>query len=288
LCAEVDSREATISPTLCAGRDSLPCETRRMDCVARDVNELDMVVGTSAVAGNPAVHAFLWTSAAGMRDLGTLGGTDSEAYAVSDDGRVVGRSMTPGDAASHGFVWTASGGTVDLVPLAGYTDSVAYLVNSSGAVVGSSYDRLSGTYRATMWTVTGAPPVGEFTFCATEGAVCAFTGAMEVRYGANGAFVFKTLTDGTACTNEVFGDPAPDTPKHYAIRTPPTPPPTEWTFCAPEGGVCAFTGTREVRYGANGAFSIKTFTNGTACTNEVFGDPAPDVAKSCSLPQTGP
>ena len=32
MCAEVDSREATIWPTLCAGRDSLPGEKRRMDC----------------------------------------------------------------------------------------------------------------------------------------------------------------------------------------------------------------------------------------------------------------
>jgi len=36
-----------------------------------------------------------------------------------------------------------------------------------------------------------------------------------------------------------------------------------------------------VRYGANGLFVVKTLTDGTACTNEVFGDPAPDVAKSC-------
>ena len=257
--------------------------------VARDVNELDMVVGASAVAsGNPAVHAFVWTSAAGMRDLGTLGGTESEAYAVSDTGLVVGRSLTTGDAASHGFAWTPNNGMVDLVPLAGYTDSVAYLVNSSGAVVGSSYDRVSGTYRATMWDVPAAPPIDEFTFCATEGDVCVFKGKVEVRYGANGSFVFKTLNNSTACTNKVFGDPAPDTPKECAIRTPPTPPPTEWTFCAPEGGVCAFTGKMEVRYGANGSFVVKTLNNGTACTNKVFGDPAPDVAKSCSLPQTGP
>ena len=33
---------------------------------------------------------------------------------------------------------------------------------------------------------------------------------------------------------------------------------------------------------------LKTLTDGTACTNQVFGDPAPDVAKSCSLPLTGP
>jgi hypothetical protein len=43
-----------------------------------------------------------------------------------------------------------------------------------------------------------------------------------------------------------------------------------------------------VRYGANGSFVVKTFTNGTACTNKVFGDPAPGVAKSCSLPLTVP
>jgi probable HAF family extracellular repeat protein len=260
--------------------------------VARDVNETDMVVGTSAVApGNPAVHAFLWTSAAGMRDLGTLGGTDSDAYAVSDTGIVVGRSSTPGDAASHAFVWTASSGMVDLVPLAGYTDSVAYLVNTTGAVVGSSYDRISGTYRATMWDASGAPPVGDWTFCATEGALCAFTGTMDVRYGANGSFVVKTLTDGTACTNEVFGDPAPDTPKQCATRAASTtPPPSDWTFCATEGALCAFTGTMEVRYGANGSFVVKTLTDGTACTNEVFGDPAPDTPKQCAIraPSTPP
>jgi len=66
------------------------------------------------------------------------------------------------------------------------------------------------------------------------------------------------------------------------------PPPKDWASCAPEGGVCAFTGTIDVRYGANGSFSVKTFSDGIACTNEVFGDPIPDVAKSCSLPLTGP
>jgi len=128
--------------------------------------------------------------------------------------------------------------------------------------------------------VPPAPPPTEWTFCASEGGVCAFSGTMEVRYGANGSFVYKTLTDGTPCTNAVFGDPIFGTVKQCAIRS--TAPP-EWTFCAPEGGVCAFTGTREVRYGANGSFVYKTLTDGTPCTNAVFGDPIFGVVKSCEL-----
>ena len=125
------------------------------------------------------------------------------------------------------------------------------------------------------------PRTTEWTFCANEGDTCAFTGPSAVRYGANGAFFFKTLTDGTACTNDAFGgDPIYGTVKQCAIPSPPQP---EWTFCAPENGVCAFTGTREVRYGANGSYVYQTRTDGTACTNEVFGDPIYGVVKSCDL-----
>ena len=77
------------------------------------------------------------------------------------------------------------------------------------------------------------------------------------------------------------GDPLFGTVKQCWM--PSTPPPTEWTFCAPEGGECAFTGTREVRYGANGSFVFKTLTDGTACTNIVFGDPIEGVVKGCEL-----
>jgi hypothetical protein len=119
-----------------------------------------------------------------------------------------------------------------------------------------------------------------WTFCAPEGGLCAFTGTMEVRYGANGSFVYRTLTAGTVCINSVFGDPAPGVAKQCAL---PTTAASAWTFCAPEGGVCAFTGTMEVRYGANGSFVYKTLTGGTACTNSVFGDPVSDVSKSCDI-----
>ena len=59
---------------------------------------------------------------------------------------------------------------------------------------------------------------------------------------------------------------------------------SEWTYCGPEGGSCAFTGTRHVRYGANGKFTLpRTFTDGVACNNSVFGDPVPYVVKQCQV-----
>jgi len=63
-----------------------------------------------------------------------------------------------------------------------------------------------------------------------------------------------------------------------------TPPSTgTWTVCANEGGTCSFAGTQQVRYGANGLYAYKTLTGGTPCTNAVFGDPAPNVAKQCAI-----
>lgn len=54
-----------------------------------------------------------------------------------------------------------------------------------------------------------------------------------------------------------------------------------WTQCANEGGSCAFDGTRQVRYGTASSFVTLSFADGTICTNQVFGDPAWGVAKSC-------
>ena len=121
----------------------------------------------------------------------------------------------------------------------------------------------------------------EWTFCATEGGVCSFTGTREVRYGANGIYVYATFSNGTACTNSVFTDPVPGQIKQCETR-----PISDWTVCAPEGGTCVFAGTMEVRYGANGAYFYKTLSNGTACTNSVFGDPAPNQIKQCATRPT--
>jgi parallel beta-helix repeat protein len=140
----------------------------------------------------------------------------------------------------------------------------------------------------------------EWTTCASEGGYCAFSGTQEVRYGANGYYVYKTLSGGTACTNSVFGDPILGTGKTCALRastSTSTSTAGTWTFCAVEGGYCplatvdgdpvAYSGTREMRYGANGSYIYKTVTGGPIpCSNSYFGDPAPGAAKVCELKAT--
>lgn len=65
----------------------------------------------------------------------------------------------------------------------------------------------------------------------------------------------------------------------------PTPTPT-WTTCASENGTCTFSGTAQVRYGANNSWVTKTATGSIACNNAVFGDPIGGVAKSCQYAAT--
>jgi len=56
-----------------------------------------------------------------------------------------------------------------------------------------------------------------------------------------------------------------------------------WHACSNEGTTCSFEGTRMVRYGANGQYAYKSATRSIACNSSVFGDPAPGVAKACSI-----
>jgi probable HAF family extracellular repeat protein len=77
-------------------------------------------------------------------DLGTLGGSTSEAYGLNDDGVVVGASAIAGNTASHAFVYS-NGSMHDLGVLSGGTNSAAYGVNSSGQIAGTS-DELIGTW----------------------------------------------------------------------------------------------------------------------------------------------
>ena len=57
---------------------------------------------------------------------------------------------------------------------------------------------------------------------------------------------------------------------------------TNWTYCAGENQRCDFSGSRDVRYGTDSSYVVFGMTNGAVCSNQVFGDPAPNAAKGCS------
>ncbi|MBC2736574.1 MAG: PEP-CTERM sorting domain-containing protein [Desulfobacteraceae bacterium] len=69
-------------------------------------------------------------------DLGTLGGSRSEATGINDTGQVVGFSRTE-DGKTHGFYYE-NGSMIDLGTLGG-NSSYAYDINNNNQIVGKSY-----------------------------------------------------------------------------------------------------------------------------------------------------
>jgi len=114
---------------------------------ALGINNSGQVVGVADTPTGP--HAFLWTSAASMKDLGILSGdSTSRANHISDHGDVVGASE--GLEGVRAFVWTSSGGMQPLSSLQGGAYSEAFGINNLGQVVGQSGSSL-GT-RAVLWS----------------------------------------------------------------------------------------------------------------------------------------
>jgi len=61
-----------------------------------------------------------------------------------------------------------------------------------------------------------------------------------------------------------------------------------WVYCAGENNPCNFTGTKQVRFGANNSYAYGTFTNTVMCSTNGFGtDPAYGYYKTCYVNEGG-
>ena len=107
----------------------------------------------------PTAIAFLISAAAAanaqqLTDLGSLGGTNTRARWLSEDGSVAVGFSNNSSNLSRAFRWTRSGGMTDLGTLGGST-SIAYGVSNDGAIVVGTSTNGSNVSRAFRWTNAG-------------------------------------------------------------------------------------------------------------------------------------
>lgn len=111
------------------------------------------VVGYSETSPNRYAHAFRWTPATGIQDLGVTTGTESLAWGISSDGLVIFGEARDANQFWRAFRWTASLGMRDMGTLGGPM-STTHGASSNGAVlVGKSLiNSQSSSLRAFRWT----------------------------------------------------------------------------------------------------------------------------------------
>ena len=117
------------------------------------INDSGVAVGWADAAPHGFDHAVMWRNGVAT-DIGTLGGLQSEAIDIDNEGRVIGWSRTVRSDGSfplarHAFLWQ-SGVMTDLShDLSFDLETIPYAINDSGQVAGRIGD--IGSFRAVLW-----------------------------------------------------------------------------------------------------------------------------------------
>jgi probable HAF family extracellular repeat protein len=132
------------------------------------INSSARVVGYSLTAAG-LDHAFLWSPGGSdgvpgnvqMKDLGTLGGDASEAYAINAAGQISGFAQTTKNDRAFRY----SGGTMtDIGALLGtLVNSYGYGINDAGHITGTAYNNSFTIAHAFFYNGTTAVDIGSLS-----------------------------------------------------------------------------------------------------------------------------
>src|SRR5258706_2336594 len=166
--------------------------------VAYGINAQGTVVGEARPHPCPGsecsvVHAALYGSGR-LVDLGTLGGTWAQAYAINSLAHIVGASETaaPGHP-MHAFVISTGGTMTDLGTLGG-PNSIAFSINSHDVIDGAAMTP-NGQYQAAVFqngTVTGLGTLGAQSWAHGINSSGQIVGWSELTFnGITHAFIYE-------------------------------------------------------------------------------------------------
>jgi probable HAF family extracellular repeat protein len=138
------------------------------------INDAGQIIGSSHLPGGPpnVVHAFVWSEATGMQDIGALPGVGfAEAYSINNLGSIVGDSLVA-EGAFHAFLYR-DGIMHDLNNLIdsshGWTLRNAWDVSDTGFIVG--WGLHNGAERSFLLTPVPEPTVLVLVICPISGCV---------------------------------------------------------------------------------------------------------------------
>ena len=262
--------------------------SRFSSSVNRPSYEIDLPnAGTSYIIGNviqqPASH-----DNPGMLAYGMEGATNT-----GKDLYVINNTFINDDSSRGTFIMT--GGTVAVPVLmqnnlfvgtgtvntqGNATDRTNHRTLSPSFVDRANYDLrpASGSPVINAGSVAGSSASGLSLLASSQYKHVA---GSETRTLAGAIDIGAYEAAGTVTTTPTTTAPAP-----APTNPTPTTTTTSWVNCAGENGLCSFSGTRQVRYGANGVYAYKSASGSISCSNAVFGDPIYGVAKTCSYADT--
>ncbi len=136
--------------------------------------------------------------------------------------------------------------------------------------------------------------------CAVEGQTCSVNGRAVVRFGTDGRWINRSVSNYVQCDTDAFGDPAHGAPKRCQVRVSGNYSGGNygganysggnaqgWSFCAAEGEICRFQGRADVRFGQGNSFVTRTAYGSVRCDVADFGDPARGSTKFCEVRRSG-